>query len=108
MRQEEQEKDREREKQRELTRSKTLAAGDPAAQPQSVQSVQSDSNKPAAASESLRTSHSSLKSSLRKDKHKSDERTPRRDSGPSYQDSQIPPASPYIPIGNSHVRICFI
>lgn len=96
MRQEEQEKDREREKQRELSRSKASAAGDAANQPPSVQSVQSDSNKPAAASESIRNSRSSLKNSRRKDKHKSGERTPRRDSGPKSE--QPLPSSPAIPV----------
>ncbi len=107
MRQEEQEKDKEREKQRELARSKTSAAGDPTNQPQSVQSVQSDSSKPAAASDPLRTSHSSLKNSRRKDKQKSDERNPRRDSGPRNLEPQVLPSSPpvpVVPIGNSHVR----
>jgi hypothetical protein len=97
MRQEEQEKDREREKQRELSRSKPSAAGDAANQPPSVQSVQSDSNKPAGASESVRNSRSSLKNSRRKDKHKSGERTPRRDSGPNNE-PQLPPSSPALPV----------
>jgi hypothetical protein len=97
MRQEEQEKDREREKQRELSRSKASAAGDASNQPQSVQSTQSDSNKPAAASESIRTSRSSLKTSRRKDKHRSGEKTPRRDSGPKNE-PQLPPSSPALPV----------